>query len=222
MYVFMLAAVIFTALGFAMAYLIARSILNQPVDIYSTSSMAVFGLIALATVFVSGGLNAALAKAYHSAYWKEKTSMTSFFKYALKMAPEAFGILLIRELVWLVLAGPMIAIYIYFLSDFTYTDALTGIYVLFVTFIIHMAFTPAFIAAGAFGTDLMSSLKHAMVFLRRKHFYFIVIYAIFALAWLLGFIPLIGLISLLFLYPAMYSALIVMIEDTIKIEVSEE
>jgi hypothetical protein len=222
MYLFMLGAVLFTVIGFAMAYLVALSVLNQPVNLYSSVSVVVFSIAALAFVFLSGGLNAALARAYHSAFWKERTSMTAFFKFALNKAPEMFGIMLIRDLIWLVLGGPAIAAYIYFLEDYAFTDVLVGIYLLFITFVIHMLFTPAFISAGAFGTDLMSSLKHGIVFLRKRHIYFISIYAIFALAWILSWIPLLNFATLFFFYPVMYVAMIVMMEDTIKFERSEE
>jgi hypothetical protein len=222
MYVFMLGAVLFTSIGFAMAYIVALSVLNQPVELDSSVSVLVFAIIALAFVFVSGGLNASLARAYHSAYWKERTSMTYFFKFALNKAPEMFGIMLIRDLIWLVIGGPAIAAYVYFLQDYALTDVIVGMYLLFVTFVIHMLFTPAFISAGAFGTDLMSSLRHGIVFLRRRHIYFIAIYAIFALAWVLSWIPLVNFATIFFFYPVMYSAMIVLMEDTIKFERSEE
>jgi hypothetical protein len=222
MYLFMLGAVLFTAIGLAMGYLVALSILNVPVDLYSATSMAVFGIIALAFVFLCGGLNASLARAYHSAYWKEKTSMTAFFRYALNKAPEMFGIMLIRDLIWLVLGGPAIAIFIYFLSDVQFMDVILGIYLLFITFVIHMLFTPALLSAGAFGTPLMSSIRHGIVFLRKRHIYFIGIYAIFALAWVLNWIPLLDLATVFFFYPVMYAAMIIMMEDSIKIERSDE
>ena len=222
MYLFLLGAVFFTALGIGMAYLIALSVFDQPVDLYSTTSMAVFGILALLFVFISSGLNASLARAYHSAFWREKTSLTVFFSFALRKAPEMFGIMLVRDLLWLVLAGPFIAIYIYFLSDIGLMDVLLGMYLLFITFVIHMVFTPAFIAAGAFGTELVSSLKHALVFLRKRHFFFMGLYAVFALVWLLNYVPFLNLVTLFFLYPVMYAAMIVMMEDTTKIERAEE
>ncbi|HSB46419.1 MAG TPA: hypothetical protein VLD37_00270 [Candidatus Bilamarchaeum sp.] len=222
MYLFMLGAVLFAAIGFGLAYIVLLSVLSIPVDLYSATSMAVFGVIALAFIFVSGGLNASLARAYHSAYWKEKTSMTAFFRYALNKAPEMFGIMLVRDLVWLVLGGPAIAIFLYFLSDVEFMDALLIIYLLFVTFVVHMLFTPALLSAGAFGTDLISSFRHGLVFMRKRHIYFIGIFAVFSLAWVLNWIPLLDLATIFFFYPVMYAAMVLMMEDSIKIERSDE
>lgn len=222
MYLFLLAAVAFTTVGIAMAYLIGLAILDQPVSLTSTSSLAVFGILGLVFVFVISGLNASLARAYHSAFWREKTSLTTFFSFALRKSPEMFGIMLVRDIVWLVLGGPFIAIYIYFLKDVGFMDILLGMYLIFITFVTHMAFTPALISAGAFGTEFVSSLKHSLIFLKKRHFFFMGLYALFALAWLLNYVPFLNLVSMFFLYPVMYAAMIVMVEDTIKIERADE
>lgn len=222
MYLFLLGAAFFTAVGLGMAYLIALAVFDQPVSLSSTLSLAVFGIIGLAFVFVSNGLNASLARAYHSAFWREKTSLTAFFAYALRMAPEMFGIMLVRDLIWLIFAGPFIAIFVYFLSDVAFMDILLAMYLLFVTFVIHMVFTPAFISAGAFGADLVSALKHSIAFLKKRHFFFMGLYAVFALVWLLNYVPFLDLVTLFFLYPVMYAAMIIMVEDSIKIERAEK
>ena len=218
MYVFMLLVVACASAGLLIMYFLAISVLNIPFDTSSTITMVVCGIIVLIFLFLSGGLNAALARAYHSAFWREKTSLTTFYAIALDKAPEVFGIMLLRELVWLLFAGPAIAIYVMFLSGVAYTDAIVGAYVLFVTFIIHMTFTPAFLCAGTFGTNLFRSLKHTLEFLKRKHIFFILLYIVFAVVWLLNFVPLIDIVTIFIVYPIVYTAMTVMIEDTIKLE----
>jgi hypothetical protein len=222
MYLILLIAFFFAGLGLVLAYFISLSVFGKELDFGSLATMAIFGVIALAFIFFSGGLNAALARAYRSAVWKEKTSLTKFYSYALDKAPEMFGIMLLRDLLWLLLAGPGIAIYWYFLQDVAVMDILTGMYVLFVTFVLHMLFTPAFISAGALGTSFFSSMKHAFDFLRKSHIFFITIYALFAVVWLLNFIPFVQFITLFFAYPVLYAAMVVMFEDSMKNKVEKE
>jgi len=216
MYMVLLFATLFAAFGLVLIYFISLSVFNVAFDPGSIPSMAVFGAIAIVFVFFSGGLNAALARSFRSAVWKEKTSLTKFFAYALDKAPEMFGIMLLRDLVWLLLAGPVIAIYVFFLNGVDFMDVLAGMYVLSVTFVIHMLFTPAFVSAGALGTPLFSSMKHAFDFIRRRHIFFIGLYALFAVVWLLNFIPFVQFVTLFFAYPLLYSALVIMFEDSIK------
>jgi hypothetical protein len=127
-----------------------------------------------------------------------------------------FGIMLLRDLLWLLLAGPGIAIYMYFLKDVAIMDILTGMYVLTVTFVLHMLFTPAFISAGALGTSFFGSMKHAFEFLRRRHIFFITIYALYAVVWFMNFIPFVQFITLFFAYPVLYAAMVVMFEESLK------
>ena len=221
MYIILLIASLFAAFGMAVAYFIALSVLNKEMVIGSIPTLAVFGIIALLFIFFGGGLNAALAKAYRSAYWKEKMSLTKFYGYALEKAPEMFGIQLVRELLWVLLAGPGIAIYIYMLKGIEFMDILFYAYIVFVTFMIHMIFTPAFISAGAFGMNLFSSMRHAFEFLRKRHVFFIAMFALFAVLWFLNFIPILQFITIFFAYPVLYTALIIMMEDAIKIKEEE-
>ncbi len=212
LYVFMLVVFLFGALSIFLVYFIILSIFGQGFDPVSLGSIGAYIVITLLFLFFTSGLNAALAKAFHSALSNEKTSLIKFYSYAIDKAPEMFAIMLTRDLVWLLLAGPGIAVYIYFLSPYQYMDAAIGIYVLAVTFIVHMLFTPAFLSAGTFGTDVYSSLRHALHFIVKRHVFFLVMFVIFAIVWLLSFIPFIQLVTLFFAYPVVYSAMIIMLE----------
>ncbi|MFH0884671.1 MAG: hypothetical protein V1861_03095 [Candidatus Micrarchaeota archaeon] len=216
MYLILLIAFFFAGLGLVLAYFISLSVFGKELDLQSLATMSIFGVIALAFIFFSGGLNAALARAYRSAIWKEKTSLTKFYAYALEKAPEMFGIMLLRDLLWLLLAGPGIAVYVYFLKDVPIMDILTGLYVISVTFMLHLIFTPAFISAGALGTSFFSSMKHAFEFMRKRHIFFITIYSLYAVVWFLNFVPFVQFITLFFAYPVLYGAMVVMFEDSLK------
>jgi hypothetical protein len=222
MYIFVFIATLLACIGLVVIYFIAMSVFNQPVEPQSIPTLAIGSVVVLLLLLLLNGLNAALARAYHSAFWKEKTTLTTFYAYATDKAPTTFAILLMRELIWVLLAGPAIAIYVYFLSTVSYMDLLVGGYLLFITFIIHMVFTPAFLAAGAFGTDFYASLKHAFDFLRRRHIYFIGQYALFAVVWLLNFVPFLQFVTIFFAYPVVYNAMINMMEDSVKIQKEED
>lgn len=222
MYIILLIAFFFAALGLVLVYFLSLSVFGKELDLQSLPTLAIFGIIALAFVFFSNGLNAALARAYRAAYWKEKTSLTKFYTYALDQAPINFGIMLLRDLIWLLLAGPVIAIYVYFLQDVELVDIIVMLYALFVTFIVHMVFTPAFLSAGALGTGFYASMKHAFDLLKKKHVFFIGLYILFAFAWLLNFIPFLQFATIFFVYPVLYTAMIVLMEDSLKLEKEEE
>ncbi|MDD5171542.1 MAG: hypothetical protein PHF60_00740 [Candidatus ainarchaeum sp.] len=222
MYIFMFIATLLACIGLVVIYFIAMSVFNQPVDPQSIPTMALGAVVVLLLVLLLNGLNAALAGAYHSAFWKEKTTLTTFYAYAIDKAPTMFAIQLLRELIWVLLAGPVIAIYVYFLSTVAYMDLLLGAYLLFITFIIHMLFTPAFLTAGAFGTDFYASLKHAFDFLRRRHIYFVGQYIVFSVVWLVNFVPFLQFATIFFAYPVVYTAMINMIEETVKIQKEED
>ncbi|MEW6036584.1 MAG: hypothetical protein AB1529_08290 [Candidatus Micrarchaeota archaeon] len=221
MYIILLIAFFFAALGVVLAYFISLSMFGKDLDPSALPTMAIFGVIGLLFVFFSGGLNAALARAYRSAAWKEKMSLTKFYSYALDKAPEMFGVMLLRDLLWLLLAGPFIAVFVYFVSDVEFMDVLLYLYLLFVTFVVHLLFTPAFISAGALGTDFFSSMKHAFDFLRKRHIFFITMYSLFAVVWILNFIPFVQFVTIFFAYPVLYASMIVMMEDSLKIKADE-
>ncbi len=218
MYLILLIAFFLAGLGLIIAYFLALSVFGKELDLQSLPTLAIFGVIALAFVFFSNGLNAALARTFRGALWKEKTSLTKFYAYALDKAPEMFGIMLLRDLMWLLLAGPGIAIYLYFLKGIDFMDVLTGMYVLSVTFTLHLIFTPAFLSAGALDTGFYSSMRHAFEFMRRRHIFFITMYSLFAVVWFLNFIPFVQFVTIFFAYPVLYASMVVMFEDSIKSE----
>lgn len=222
LYILLLIVGLFAAIGLFLMYFMFLSAFGQELNLESIATIAVIGIIAVLFLFYASGLNAGLAMTYREALGKGKTSLKRFFSYSVERAPEMFGIMLIRELVWLFLVGPFIFIYFQWLVGYEFLDLLIGGYALFMTFIIHMFFTPAFVLAGAFGTGVFSSLHHGVDVLRRKHIFFIGLYAIFAAVWLLNFIPFIQIATLFFAYPVVYSAMAVMIENAIKIKRVED
>jgi hypothetical protein len=209
-------------IGIFIVYFLFASVFNKAVSFSSISTIIVSTFVVIIFLFFANGLNGALAMAYRKAMGKEKTSLVAFYSYALGRAPVMFALMLVRDLIWLVAIGPFIAAYVYAFQGVAYMDALLAAYALFMTFIIHMLFTPAFLSAGAYGTGMMASLRNAVRLLRRKHIFFICLYALFALVWLLNFVPFIQLATLFFVYPVVYGAMISLLETGMRIETEGE
>ena len=212
---------IFAAIGVFLIYFLFLSIFGVELDITSIPTIGVVAVIVMALLLIFNGINAGLSMAYDRALAGEKVSLTRFYSYSLDRAPNAFGIEILRNVIWILTAGPFIAAYIYLLQDYQYMDILIGICVLFVTFIVHLLFTPAQLICGVFGTGIFTSLKKGMDFLRVKHVFFIGSYMLFAVIWLLNFVPFLQIATIFFLYPLSYSSMIVMIKSKIKIQESD-
>jgi hypothetical protein len=217
LFIFMLLLFAFAALGFFLIYFLFLSAFGQEVNLESIATIGVVGLIGLLMIFFGNGINAGIAMAYHEATKGKKVSLTKFYSYAIDRAPTMFGIMLVRELIWLLLVGPFIAIYFYFLEPYEYMDIVLICYALFMTFVIHMLFTPAFVLTGSFGTGMFSSMKQSLDFFKKKHVFFVGLYILFAVVWLMNFLPFLQIASIFFLYPLVYTAMIIMIKDAIKI-----
>ena len=218
LYLFLLIVCIFAAVGLFLIYFFLLSAFEQELSFESIPTLVVLGIIVLLFLFFANGLNAALVMAYRKALTKGKVSVARFFSYAMDRAPEMFGIMIVREFLWLLLVGPFIAFYVYFFYEYELMDLLFGTYALFMTFAIHLVFTPAFVLSGGYGTDIFTSLKLDIDFLRKKHIFFIGIYVVFALAWLLNFVPFVQVATLFFAYPVVYAAMVVMLENTVRIK----
>jgi hypothetical protein len=222
LFVFMMLLFTFAAIGLFLVYFLFLSAFGQEISLESIPSIAVFGVIGLLLVFFGNGINAALAMAYHEASKKKKVSLTQFYSYAIDRAPTMFGIMLVRELLWLLLVGPFIALYFYALEPYEYMDMLMIAYGLGMTFVIHLLFTPPFVLAGAFGTGIFGSLKQSLDFFRRKHVYFAALYILFAGMWVMNFLPFLQIASIFFLYPLAYTAMIIMMKSAIRISTQED
>ncbi|MBU0532783.1 hypothetical protein KKB44_04810 [Candidatus Micrarchaeota archaeon] len=207
----------FAAIGVFLIYFMFISLFGQELTLEAISTLAVIGVILTILLLFMNGINAALARAYKKALTKGKTSVAEFYSYALDKAPEMFAIMLTREFIWLLVVGPAIALYVYVLQGYEYMDWLVGTYAFCATFVVHMIFTPSLILAGAFNASIYDSFRQGLNFWRKKHMFFIGIYIIFAVAWLLNFIPLLQIVSIFFLYPLVYTAMVIMMQDTIRV-----
>ncbi len=216
MYLFMLLIFLLATFGLVLIYFMAASTLSYDITfelaVESVPNMLAVLAIALFFVYFMGGMNAALAKTYNDAVNGVKTNFLDFYYYGLSRASIMFGILMMRCLVSILVIAPVGAIYYFFLMDYEYMDYILYAYAVGMTFLIHMLFTPAFISASL-GSIPFDAFRAAFATIRNKHVFFVGLYIVFAFVWLLNFIPLIQLVTLFFLYPVMYSALIIFVEN---------
>ncbi|MBN1170504.1 hypothetical protein JXA56_05775 [Candidatus Micrarchaeota archaeon] len=218
LYLLMFSLLAFAAVGIFLIYFMFLSVFGVQLELGSIPTIGVFVVIGVVLCLILNGINAALAMAYERALGGEKISLTRFYSYALDKAQYAFGIIIVRNFLWLLTVGPFILLYIYVLQDYEYMDLAIIVYVLFATFIIHMIFTPALLICGTYGTGVFLSLKKGLGLLRTKHVFFIGMYILFAIVWLLNFLPFIQIATIFFAYPLVYAAMIVMIKNSIKVE----
>ncbi len=213
--VYLLMLVVFTlaAVGLFLIYFMISALTNTPVGPEEPITLAVVGVTVLILAYFLSGLSAGLSMTYQKALTTSKTSLAEFYGYALQKAPVVFEILLIRDLLSLLIIGPAVAVYFYFLENMQYMDWVLGIYVLFWIFVLHFLFTPAFISAGAFNKGLYASMRQAFRLIRKKHANYLGLFILFALFWLLNFVPLVQLVTLFFLYPVAYAAIVSMMEN---------
>ncbi len=217
LYLVMLILLLFAGLGIFLLYFMFLSILEVELDFTSIPTIGVVSLISVFLIILFNGINAALAMTYNEALSGRRMNLTRFYSYSLDKAAHALEIVIIRDVIWLLLVGPFIALYFYALYEYQYLDVLIAVYGVFVTFVLHMLFTPAQLLCGAFDAGVFGSLRKSFEFLKKKHVYFIGLYILFAIVWLFNFLPFIQIATVFFLYPIAYSAMIIMIKDTVKI-----
>ncbi len=215
-YIFMFLVFLLAAMGLVLIYFIAASAVEYHITLESPVTIGVAAVITLLFLYCMGGLNAALAKTYYSAVDGMKTSLLDFYHYALSRAPPMFGLMLMREFFTILLVGPVAAIYYYFLSEYQYADYLLYMYALVIVFILHMLFTPAMVSVSL-GQLPFEAFRTMFFTIKKKHVHFIGMYILFAIVWALNFIPLIQLATIFFLYPVIYTAMILLIKEE-KIE----
>ncbi len=202
---------IFAALGVFLVYFMVVSTFSR-FSLTDPLTVAVAAIIIILLKLVTSGVNSALARAYSDAGDNKKTLIGSFYMQALRAAPSAFAITIIRDIIWAILLIPVIVLYIFALKGVQYIEIVVGLYAVFITYLIHMLFTPALISSALTNSGVVSSLKQGWRMLQKKHIYFAGVYIVFAITWLLNLIPILQIVSIFVLYPISYSTLITFVE----------
>jgi len=203
---------LFSCIGIFIIFFFLASVLGYDTSLYSIPTMVVLGISLLVFLYFTNGLNASLMKAYQAALEGNKTTVADFLRYAFSRSFTMFMIMLVRDIVFALVAAPAVALYYYYLSEYSYMNYLFGIYIAALLFLIHFLFNPVFISAGAHSTNLMQSFRNGYYFLKRNHVYALGLYFLFAIVWVLNFIPLIQIVMIFAVYPVVYSAFLLMFQ----------
>lgn len=201
---------LFGCLGIFLIYFFLASVLGLNTSISSIPSIIALSVSGLIFLIFTNGLNAGLMKAYYAALENRKTTVADFLHYSTSKSLMMFSIMLLRDIVYALLAALPVVLYIYVLSEIAYMNYLLYIYLAGLLFVVHFLFTPAFISAGTYGTSFFQSLRNGFYFIRRNHINALGLYILFAFIWILNFVPLLQLLSIFAVYPIVYSALILM------------
>jgi hypothetical protein len=212
-YLFMFLVFLLAAVGLGLIYFMVVSALQLEIPLESPITIFVGVIITLAFLYCAGGINAALAKTYYSAASDIKTSLLDFYHYALSRAPYMFGVMLMREFFTILLVGPVAAIYYYFFMEYQYMDYLLYLYAIAIVFILHMLFTPALISVSL-GSLPFDAFRTMFFTVKKKHLNFLGMYILFAIVWVLNFVPLIQLITIFFLYPVVYTGMVFLVKES--------
>lgn len=213
LYLMMFFLFLFASLAVFMIYFFIVSFFNIPLSIESVEFLVPLAVVLFFFIFSIGGLNAGLIKAYGRASEGRKTSLVEYHTYSLSKAPLMLSIMLVREVLTLLAVGPVVFIYIEYLSGYEYLNYLVGLYVLCFLFLAHFVFTPVFASAGAMGTDMFRSFKNSFRLIKRKHLGILGVFIIFGIIWLLNFIPVVNLCSIFLIYPIILTAILVMMKN---------
>jgi hypothetical protein len=209
--------VVFAVLGLFIIYFLMASVLNISTGIDEIQTLIAIGAALVVFLFLTGGLNAGLAKGFSNALEGNKISLADFYRHSMERSATMFAIMLIRDLIYILVVGWAIGAFIYFeLDQYEFVDLITGAYVFFATFFVHFLFTPALVSAGAMSTGLFRSMRNGFQLLRKKHIMALGLFILFSFVWIFNFIPIIQLIAFFALYPIVYTAFIVMLKDNIR------
>ena len=214
-YIILLLATILAGIGIFLIYFMFSSGANQSIltgSNLSTSTILVISIIGLFVWFMEAGLNAALASSYKDAINGRKTSLIQFYGNAIKLAGDSFKVDFIKKAILFIIVGIPVIIYFMFLKSYQYVDVLVLLHSLLWIFLINMLFAPAITYVGAYNLSVMPALKRGMNFIQRKHINFIALYFLFAVLWVLNFVPLVGLASVFLGFPILYGAVVASLE----------
>ncbi|MBN2477786.1 hypothetical protein JXB01_00670 [Candidatus Micrarchaeota archaeon] len=179
--------------------------------------LAIVGVIAfLAYMVISNGLKGALIKSLKKSYNGERPHIALDLRYAISNGEIFFLITVIKMLVQAIIVAPIYLFHIYLTEPMQNDIVNSFIYLvmLFFVFLVEFPFSYAYIAAATKDLGVLSAIKSAFRFVKKKHMYALGLFFVYAVVWITFMIPLVNLITLLVAYPILYTSLIILYEKT--------
>lgn len=166
-------------------------------------------LIAIFLTFHSG-IKSSLLYHYYKTVKNSRPHLLEFLRVALDRSPKALIIGLLRIFVTSILLAPLLLVYFYvpLLQDNIIFYIIGGIYTLLILLITSYVFSLPFFILSLTG-KLRRSLVEGLSLAFKKFVIFFPSYVLYALSVLIGFIPIINILTLILLYP--FSSLYLML-----------
>lgn len=197
------------------------SILQIGVD--SIPFLAIDALLIVMFVYFSAGIKGSYVWACNESVEGRRVSMLEFFRYFMRKSGVFFFITLLKYFFTALFVAPVILAYLYVLVDYDvpYLDVLVYLTAALLAFLIHFMFYPAIISAAVYDTSISRSIRGGFQLVRKRNILALMLYVVYAITWILNFIPLIQLFTLFVTYPIIYSAMILMFKDAVPKEMLE-
>lgn len=203
-----IAMALLSTLGIFFIFFFLATILNLQIS----SILLPFGIVAsLFNIYLLSGLNGAVFKSYRQ---NERISFVQFYSNFLATVSASFKLSLLRLIICILIIAPAALIYYFALIENQYALYALILYSLIVVYSIFLLLAPSFIFASFGSRRIIPTLKQNFNFLKVKHIRYAALYALYAICFILNFIPLLQLVSIFFLYPLLCTALMEMISAT--------
>ncbi len=199
------------ALGIFVLLFFLFSVLNMP--IISLQTAVAVGIIMIWVLWMLSGVHAARINFYNNLLNNKRYGLRSglveFLNCAMQNASAFFLLLIIR---FVIVAIPVTILY--FLYDYLtqynipYLNIIIILLAMICTFIIHFLFSPIFILMGVYRRGIGSAFWNGGRILIRTHVKALALYFVYAITWVLNFVPLINLTTIFVIYPITNSSLI--------------
>ena len=202
---------ILAALGFVILLFFLFSIFNYP--ILSLPGFITLVIIGLAMLWFISGIQGATIKQYGNLLSGKNSNLGSgfveFLTYASDNASEFFLVSLVRLIITAIPVVLLYFIYTFLLQyNVPYIDWIFAIFVLGTVFFVYFLFFPVFISMAIYETGIGAAFKNAAKVFYRAHVKALVLYFVHAFVWVLNLIPIIQLVTVLFVYPITSAMLI--------------
>ncbi|MDD5023022.1 MAG: hypothetical protein PHU63_02535 [Candidatus ainarchaeum sp.] len=182
---------------------------DVPLLIYSLISV-----LFITYLVIMNGLKGALINSLKGITKKQQPSITYFFKYAIQRGSVFFSITLLKLVFSAIFIIPIYLLYqnVLLPMEIPHLELIFSIVVAGIVFIIEFPFSYTYISAAVNEYGVINSLRASLRFLRKRGLSAFGIYIVYAIVWTTLFVPLLNIVSILVLYPIVYTAMILLYE----------
>ncbi|MEK6982847.1 MAG: hypothetical protein AABX38_07975 [Candidatus Micrarchaeota archaeon] len=162
------------------------------------------------TLYIGSGLFGSYLKNINNILQGQKIDFTSFFRYGITKAGTYFTILVIKLLIEMILAAPLVALYLFALKklNIPYIEIVLAAIFIGIKFFVDFIFIYSFISRSLFETSAFASIRNAFRIIRYKGIAAFGLYIIFSLTAITLLIPLLNIFTFFITLPVTLGSLI--------------